>query len=294
MAEELEIKLTLSAENQERALAWLQAQGEATTGEQKRLVNRYYDTPEAALNTRRAALRVRKANGRFVQTLKTQGELEGAAYRRQEWEWPLAKPELDLDLLAETPLSLQADLKRLSPVFETNFTRRVVMLDDGQALIECAVDSGSVLAGGKTRPLHEVEFELKSGNPERLMFWAQQLAQACPVFLNLVSKAEQGYYLAGLQLQPRPVAGAAKEAVASTFTVEEFLQYLSAAWLADIPVANCSAISQWLENSGKNTGTTDGSHDAFSELSQQLRQGVTVNQLLQQRALGQCQLALLA
>jgi inorganic triphosphatase YgiF len=292
VTEELEIKLTLSAANQERAFSWLQAQSEATTGEQKHLVNRYYDTPEAALNTRRAALRVREANGRFVQTLKTQGELEGAAYRRQEWEWPLATPELDLNFLAETPLSLQADLKRLKPVFETNFTRRIVMLDDGQALIECAVDSGSVIAGGKTRPLHEVEFELKSGNPERLMFWAQRLAQACPVFLNLVSKAEQGYHLAGLQ--SRPVAGAAKEAVADTVTVEEFLQSLSVAWLADLPVVNRSAIAKLLESSRKGAGTTGGSDDAFSELSQQLRQGVTVNQLLEQQALGQCQLALLA
>lgn len=290
MAEELEIKLTLLAAGQEQAFSWLQAQSEATTGEQKLLVNRYYDTPEAELNTQRAALRVRQANGRFVQTLKTQGELEGAAYRRQEWEWPLDEPELNVQLLAETPLSLQADLKRLRPVFETNFTRRIVMLDDGQALIECAVDSGSVIAGEQTRPLHEVELELKSGSPERLMVWAKRLALACPVFLNLVSKAGQGYYLAGMRAQRKPVDGVAEGAPTGTLTVEEFLQYLSTAWLVGLPVAINPAISQLLESCRE----SDDSGDVFSELSQYLHQGVTVNQLLEGRALGQCQLALLA
>lgn len=285
VAEELEIKLTLSAASAGRALSWLQQQVGASKGKQKLLINRYYDTPSADLNKHKAALRVRQANGEFIQTLKTQGVLVGAAYRRQEWEWPLTKPELDLDLLSETSLSLKASLKDLKPIFETNFTRRIVMLDDGDALIECAVDSGSVIVGERRRPLHEVEFELKAGKPDRLLVWAKRLAQACPVFLNLISKAEQGYYLAGIPSVPRAVAGGIEESV-----VEEFLQCLSAAWLTEQPLMIDKAVLQRLADRAKARDVID----VFAQVSRQLDEGVTVNQLLDQPALGQSQLALLS
>ncbi|WP_269079050.1 CYTH domain-containing protein [Marinobacter similis] len=79
MAEELEIKLTLTDEALERALAWLRSQQEASLGPVKTLVNIYYDTRDAALNGQRAALRVRQAGDRYIQTLKTQGDFVGGA-----------------------------------------------------------------------------------------------------------------------------------------------------------------------------------------------------------------------
>ncbi|HCL37363.1 MAG TPA: CYTH domain-containing protein, partial [Marinobacter hydrocarbonoclasticus] len=42
------------------------------------------------------ALRVRQAGDRYIQTLKTQGEFVNGAHRRQEWEWDLPGPDLDL------------------------------------------------------------------------------------------------------------------------------------------------------------------------------------------------------
>src|SRR5690554_6776010 len=113
MAVELEIKLTLSERAQAQALEWLLAQPEAKPGGQKLLVNRYYDTPDAALNRARAALRVRQSGNRYIQTLKTQGEFVDGAHRRREWEWPLPGPELDLPLLESTPLKQQLDLQQL-------------------------------------------------------------------------------------------------------------------------------------------------------------------------------------
>lgn len=290
MAEELEIKLTLTEAMAGLALSWLQRQEGATKGTQKRLVNRYYDTPGADLNKQKAALRVRQSNGEFIQTLKTQGELVGAAYRRQEWEWPLPEPELDLDLLAETPLSLKGSLKSLKPIFETNFTRQIVMLDDGEALIECSVDSGAVIAGEHHRPLYEVEFELKAGNPDRLLVWAKRLAQVCPVFLNLISKAEQGYYLAGMPTTRRAVAGAVEKGAAESQVIEEFLQGLSAAWLTEQLLVIDKAVLLQLADYARACGATD----VFAKVSQPLEKGVTVNQLLEWPELGQSQLALLS
>ncbi len=72
MATELEVKLTLSESAQSRAFEWLKGQPGASEGPVKTLVNRYYDTPNAGLNQARAALRVRQAGDRYIQTLKTQ------------------------------------------------------------------------------------------------------------------------------------------------------------------------------------------------------------------------------
>ena len=105
------------------------------------------------------------------------------------------------------------------------------MLETADALVEVAVDSGEIVGGGQSRALHEVEFELKSGNPAALISWARMLADEVPVFLNLVSKAEQGYYLAGIY-RPEP------DQAPGELSVTEFLQQLSLSWLLQKPL-NC-------------------------------------------------------
>src|SRR5690554_832618 len=227
MATELEIKLTLSESAQARALEWLLARPEASEGHRKTLINRYFDTPNAALNRTKAALRVRQAGDRFIQTLKTRGEFVDGAHRREEWEWELSGPDLDLSLLEQTPLHGQVDLTALELAFETNFQRQVVMLESGTSTIEVAVDSGEILGGGLSLPLHEVEFELKAGEPGEpgeLVRWAKALACEVPVFLNLVSKAEQGYFLAGIY---RPEILVSSEPL----SVTKLLHTLSVSWL---------------------------------------------------------------
>ena len=60
---------------------------------------------------------------------------------------------------------------------------------------------------------------------------ARMLADEVPVFLNLVSKAEQGYYLAGIY-RPEP------DQAPGELSVTEFLQQLSLSWLLQKPL-NC-------------------------------------------------------
>jgi inorganic triphosphatase YgiF len=91
----------------------LRARPDCEAGGQIELRNIYFDTPDFILNRQRMALRVRQKGSRFIQTLKTQGEFIDGGHRRMEWEWPLATAELDLSLLAATPLSGQADLNQL-------------------------------------------------------------------------------------------------------------------------------------------------------------------------------------
>lgn len=290
MAEELEIKLSLEPERLKTVLHWLLAQPGAVKGGKKSLVNCYFDTPDAALNRQHAALRVRQAGEQYVQTLKTRGEFVNGAHRREEWEWPVASPSLSLGLLADTPLGDDINLARLVPVFETNFTRQVVMLDDGEAVIECALDDGVIVAGENQKPLHEVEFELKSGNPSRLLVWAERLAQHCPVFLNLISKAEQGYYLAGIHTAEPVVTENSGPTADGLDDIDRLLQRLSSAWLEQSAVSLQGVDLLLLGAHAEACGLGQ----PFARLAEHLAKGGTLSHLLGKPELGQCQLGLLA
>jgi inorganic triphosphatase YgiF len=284
MATELEIKLSVSETAQARAIHWLSALPEARPGKKTSLVNRYYDTPDAALNQAKAALRVRKAGDVYIQTLKTRGEFVDGAHRREEWEWTLPGPDLDLALLEETPLHGQIDLGNLTLLFETNFQRQVYWLEDEGDLIEVAVDSGSILAGTESRPLHEIEFELKEGDGKSLTRWALNLAQQVPVFLNLVSKAEQGYYLAGCYAPDTRVPD-------GPLSLNSFLYFLSISWLVDRPIPvsqlDLSTIRQLAEQSEVIT--------LFQSIMEGLTEGMRITDVLEvSKALGQFQLRLVS
>jgi CHAD domain-containing protein len=69
------------------------------------------------------------------------------------------------------------------------------------------VDLGSIIAGGRRRPIAEIELELKSGEPGALYDLAEQLAlqlsEEFPVRLGSETKAARGYALAeGLEPVP--------------------------------------------------------------------------------------------
>ncbi|RBP29113.1 CYTH domain-containing protein [Marinobacter pelagius] len=283
MAEELEIKLTVSEADQQKVQAWLSNDATAEYVGEKSLINRYFDTPAAALNHQKAALRVRQAGDKYIQTLKTRGEFVNGAHRRQEWEWPLPGPDLSLGLLADTPLADRINLAELEVVFETNFQRQVWMIRREDAEVEVALDSGTVASRGRTEPLNEVEFELKSGNPAILMSLARELAEQIPVFLNLVSKAEQGYYLAGLY-EPRaePEAGA--------LSVTGFLYQVSLAWLQGSGwKAGGNDLSKVEQAAGK-----AGAETELKGVLEALDQGAAVRELVRSPELGQLQLQLAA
>ncbi|WP_144780184.1 CYTH domain-containing protein [Marinobacter maritimus] len=289
MAEELEIKLTLNKSEMDTVLAWLSAQNGATPGSSKLLVNTYYDTPGADLHRQKAALRVRQKGDAFIQTVKTRGRFVNGMHQREEWEWPLSTAALNLGLLAATPLGDSVNLEQLAPVFETNFNRQIVMIDDGDAIIECALDIGVIIAGQQQKPLCEVEFELKSGNPQRLLVWAERLASECPVFVNLISKAEQGYYLAGIRTEKSDAAEKPGVNKGGQDDVDRLLHQLSNAWLEQKDVSLEGLNIQSLQAQAEACGLGQ----PFSELAEYLSKGGALSHLLRKSELGQCQLGLL-
>lgn len=282
MVEELEIKLSLAQPDLDAALAWLLCQPGARQSDTLQLGNIYYDTPDGELNRKRIALRIRKAGADYIQTLKARGEFVGGAHRRQEWEWPLSGPSLDLGLIDDLDVGKGLNLDQLEPVFETNFERRIALIEQGDTLIEVALDSGHVFADGRTLPLCEVEFELKKGDSTGLLRWARSLAREVPIFLNLVSKAEQGYYLAG-RYAPAPAF-----AVDSPITAQDFLVQLSLAWLED----DACPISANRLQPLRALAAESGLGESFDALAIELAEGVRVRTLMAQKSLGQIQLAI--
>lgn len=284
MAQELEIKLSVAQPDLDRAVDWLLGQPNTYESGTLQLGNTYYDTPDGDLNRQKIALRIRKLGDRHIQTLKTRGEFVDGAHRRQEWEWPLIGTTLNMGLIADTPVGQSVNLAELQPVFETNFQRRVVMIEQGESLVEVAIDSGEIVAGGQSRPLSEVEFELKAGDASLLLAWARRLADEVPVFLNLVSKAEQGYYLAGLY---QPVPKAERDAELS---VNEFLSLLSVSWLIGQPAPVKEDDFRAIARMACERGAEEFCQCVFRMLAE----GRSIGDMTTSKELGQLQLAIAA
>jgi inorganic triphosphatase YgiF len=162
------------------------------------LISVYYDTDTLALHAAHLCLRVRNTGKGYVQTIKG---MDGVAelFDRPEWERQVKGPAPELGLAAGTPL--EALLKdglgeRLKPLFQTRVERGVYHVASTGSEIEVAVDRGEIETAQRGSPVHEVELELKSGDPAELFRLARSLAASVPLRLAVKTKAERGYELA--------------------------------------------------------------------------------------------------
>jgi len=213
---ETELKLLLAPQDLRRLrrdprIRALQ-QGRAST---RRVHSIYYETPTRTLLRAGLALRLRADGGRWLQTLKTEGQAAAGLHVREEWEWPLPGEALDFGLLATTPVaklfrapSLRA---KLAPVFRTEFERTSLRLGftDG-SLAELCLDSGEIRCGRRASAISEAELELLSGSPVRLYELALELVEGVPLRLGQASKSERGYALAS-KMPAHPVKAAPLE-----------------------------------------------------------------------------------
>ena len=162
------------------------------------LLSVYYDTDTLALHQAHLCLRVRNTGEGYLQTIKS---MDGVAelFDRPEWERHVKGPHPELGLAAGTPL--EALLKdglgdRLRPLFQTRIERGVYHIASSGSEIEVAVDQGEIETARRGSPVHEVELELKSGDPAELFRLARSLAASVPLRLAVKTKAERGYELA--------------------------------------------------------------------------------------------------
>ncbi|MEZ5833254.1 MAG: CHAD domain-containing protein [Dongiaceae bacterium] len=221
-------------------------------GIKKILRNVYFDTAERDLAKRGIALRVREIGRKRFQTLKVPngGELGLQTFRELEAELPGDRPSLakvgDRALARE----LRAEIwPRLQPVFLTNFERTSWRLPYRASEIEVSLDRGSIHAGDREEPIHELEIELKGGDRVDLWGAAEELLDVVPFRLGHITKAARGYALADaatpMPQKAIPVKLSDNDTVATAF---------------EKIVANCTAQMQANEAAMLATGAVEAIH----------------------------------
>ncbi len=200
LSREVEVKFVTDAEGFRAALAspLLQAAGAASSA--RKLTTIYFDTADLDLQQRRIALRVRRDGRKApVMTLKWTPAASEGLFSRGEIEIPVRNLLPDLSLfggeMGELVRRLVGD-KPLEARYETRVSRVLRLVNRGAARIEVAFDEGQFVAGERTRPLREVELELKSGEARDLYEFSATVAESLPLRLDIVSKAERSWRLA--------------------------------------------------------------------------------------------------
>jgi len=199
MATETELKLRITPEHLARLRRHrLFKAHQLAAPVTRHLHNIYFDTPKLDLNKREMALRLRRAGGRWLQTLKGGGSIRGGLHQRNEWEAPVASAHLDFSVLEAAVLAAylpQSLRKKLKPVFVTDFYRTSRLVEYQGAVIEVCFDHGEVKTAQHSAPICEVELELKSGEAQQLFELALAILEIVPFELEAVSKAERGFHL---------------------------------------------------------------------------------------------------
>ena len=106
----------------------------------------------------------------------------------------------DLAKTKMTPLEKLTTRKlhrKLKPIFRTSVRRMTQQIRTLRSEIELAVDRGSITTGRRSRPISEFELELKGGSSADLFEVARSFERKAGAELDLRSKAEIGYQLAG-------------------------------------------------------------------------------------------------
>jgi inorganic triphosphatase YgiF len=181
------------------------------------LTSAYYDSPDLSLRDAGLTLRVRKAGGKLVQTVKRGRPTD--LFNRDEWESPVKRLTPDLTALAATPAGkLAEDLgDALACAFTTAVRRTTRLWVKDETVVEIAVDRGAVSAGDDKDAICELELELKTGDPHVLYDLARALFAIAPVRLSLTSKSERGYRL----IRPGLAGKASRPALEPSMTVAQ-------------------------------------------------------------------------
>lgn len=135
----------------------------------------YYDTPSGALSRRNYTLRRRLENGISICTVKTPAP-QGA---RGEWEVPCNNIYEAIPKLCKLggPAELTELVKEgLQSICGARFTRQAATVQQGQTVLELALDRGILFSGEQQQPLCEIEVELKSGLRTDALTYASMLA----------------------------------------------------------------------------------------------------------------------
>lgn len=177
---------------------------EHKSAENIQLQAKYYDTADRRLAAHGIALRQRRENECWVQTLKAAGQSH------------LHRFEHNIDLGQDTPESLELehylndaeaaqvltpalgnlnDTTELCLQFKTDIQRTARLIEFEDAVIELSLDIGEIRAAGRVQPVYELEMELKQGELSSLLKFSFEWVKKYQLWLDVRSKAEFGNLL---------------------------------------------------------------------------------------------------
>jgi inorganic triphosphatase YgiF len=176
-------------------------------GRAQRVQTIYFDTAENHLFNAGITLRWRKLGSRKpVMTFKVAGSPSASLFERTEIEIPAGQNGIDIALfgtdIGKFVLKV-TDGAELLPRYQTSFKRIITEIRSPQSVFEVAIDEGQFIDTDQAWPLHELELELKSGPPSDMLDFAKVLATKAGLRLELTSKSERCFILAGVQKQKR-------------------------------------------------------------------------------------------
>lgn len=202
---EIEAKYRLTAPvsaEQIEALDWTPYQlGPRATVDQH---DTFFDTADRAISSTMHAVRLREGAPTPVVTLKGPGTVEDGVHSREEIElpteerapagWPGPIRERLEQLVGTQPLQPLLDVH--------NLRRSWPLRRDGAVIGEVALDKGTIRAGERHEPMHELEIELKGGARSDLDRLAELVRRQLPAEPEDRSKFHRGFAL----LPPLPGA----------------------------------------------------------------------------------------
>ena len=186
-SDEIELKLEIDPQDAGK----LPIPPDARTREQTTI---YYDTADQALRRHGYTLRVRGADGSFVQTIKPVTASAGLV-SRPEFEQKVSSIQPDRSRPSGTPLD-DLPLDELEQVMRSLVRRTSWIIEVGGSRIQADLDEGEMTADGRTRRFDELELELLDGEPICLLAAGRSIADRVPVRLGVLTKAERGDRLA--------------------------------------------------------------------------------------------------
>ncbi|MFC0179296.1 CYTH domain-containing protein [Thorsellia kenyensis] len=199
---EIELKFSLLNDKKYHLLDFLSKHCRAQFV-QKKLSNTYFETRDNILRQHDSGLRIRGFDDQFEMTLKTAALGPNGLLKREEYNYPLLEPVLDLDLFPvkvwPNSINLSYLKENLEPQFTTDFIRTLCLIEvstaSGITTIEVALDEGYIAAGGLRESIYEVELELKEGPLDGMFKFAHQLMALNCLRLSELTKAARGYRL---------------------------------------------------------------------------------------------------
>lgn len=217
--QEIELKFLVN----ETQLKGLLRQVNVKSAEQTQMAAYYFDTKKRDLAEQNIGLRIRREGDNWVQTMKAGGD--GLAARLEHNQVLDAKEVQnminsqaltpDLSIYKNTPMaealanfSLKKLIKQLTLQYVTDINRTTRLITDPQSQIEVAYDVGVIKSGlddDLQSSVHEIEFELLSGNTDFLFQTAKQWCKRYKLCLSTITKAERGGLLINHQRFSDPI-----------------------------------------------------------------------------------------